>query len=254
MNLEAKYNTKDDVRQGGQGVAPAHELLCRRQHEVLWRGIVNGDQLGEISHAGGISPAWPISYQEMEPYYFQAERLYQVHGERGEDPTEPAASGPYAYPAVSHEPRIQQLSDDLERIGLRPFHTPLGVMLDERSPRKSRCIRCATCDGHPLPGAGEVRCASYLRRSRIGVSQRHSDHECQSDALGHECFRTREIGQVIVERNGETELYSGDIVVVSCGAINSAALLLRSTNEKHPACERLGRSWAALVRAMSIPC
>src|SRR5256885_3115488 len=72
---------------------------------------------GEIRHHGGISPAWPLSYEDLAPYYDEAERLYLVHGERGEDPTEPPASGPYPYPAVSHEPRIQKLHDDLVRTG-----------------------------------------------------------------------------------------------------------------------------------------
>src|SRR5207248_1521778 len=103
----------------------------------------------EIKHSGGISPAWPISYGDLEPYYTQAEHLYQVHGVRGVDPTEPPASAPYRYPAVSHEPRIQELSDDLERLGHHPFPLPVGIMLDEQNPHRSRCIRCATCDGHP---------------------------------------------------------------------------------------------------------
>jgi choline dehydrogenase-like flavoprotein len=64
----------------------------------------------EVQHYGGVSPAWPVSYQDLEPYYAEAEQLYLVHGERGEDPTEPPASGPYPYPAVSHEPRIQELT------------------------------------------------------------------------------------------------------------------------------------------------
>src|SRR5512142_27726 len=110
---------------------------------------LRAEDFGELRHHGGVSPAWPITYDELEPYYLQAERRYQVHGQRGEDPTEPASSGPYAYPAVSHEPRIQQLSDDFASAGLRPFHVPLGIMLNESDARKSRCIRCATCDGHP---------------------------------------------------------------------------------------------------------
>src|SRR3954451_3109332 len=60
---------------------------------------------GEIRHHGGISPAWPISYWDLERYYTEAEALYHVHGTRGEDPTEPPAGGPYPWPAVSHEPR-----------------------------------------------------------------------------------------------------------------------------------------------------
>ena len=104
---------------------------------------------GELKHHGGISPAWPIGYDVLEPYYTQAEQLYQVHGDRGEDPTEPPASGPYPFPPVSHEPRIQQLFDDMAKVGLHPFHSPNGIMLDEANPAFSACIRCATCDGFP---------------------------------------------------------------------------------------------------------
>src|SRR5436309_13160112 len=64
---------------------------------------------GEVRHAGGVSPAWPIAYADLELYYTAAERLYHVHGNRGEDPTEPWASAPYAYPGLSPEPRIQRL-------------------------------------------------------------------------------------------------------------------------------------------------
>src|SRR6266496_2906305 len=105
------------------------------------------EDFGELRHHDGVSPAWPISYDELEPYYTQAEQLYRVHGARGEDPTEPPASAPYPYPAVSHEPRIQQLSDDLEAAGHHPFHAPCGVMLDEGNRRYSACLKCATCDG-----------------------------------------------------------------------------------------------------------
>ena len=104
---------------------------------------------GEIRHYGGISPAWPIAYEDLEPYYTKAEQLYHVHGERGADPTEPPTSGDYPYPPVSHESRIQQLNNDFRRLGLNPFHVPLGVMLNEQNYRVSTCIRCNTCDGHP---------------------------------------------------------------------------------------------------------
>ena len=72
-----------------------------------------------------------------------------MHGARGEDPTEPPSSGPYPFPAVSHEPRIQKLSDDLEALGHHPFHAPCGVMLNEANMPYSNCMRCANCDGFP---------------------------------------------------------------------------------------------------------
>ena len=107
------------------------------------------EDFGELHHHDGISPAWPISYDEMEPYYTMAEQLYQVHGARGEDPTEPPASAPYPFPALSHEPRIQQLSDDLAAAGFHPFHAPCGVMLNEANLPYSTCVRCPSCDGFP---------------------------------------------------------------------------------------------------------
>src|SRR4051794_24420826 len=110
---------------------------------------LRAEDFGELAHHDGISPAWPISYDELEPYYTLAEQRYEVRGARGEDPTEPPASAPYPFPAVSHEPRIQQLSDDLERAGLHPFHAPCGVRLDESSPPYSLCVRCGNCDGFP---------------------------------------------------------------------------------------------------------
>jgi len=107
---------------------------------------------GELKHHDGISPAWPISYQDMEPYYTKAEGLYQVHGARGEDPTDPPGSAPYPYPAVSHEPRIQQLSDDLAKAGYHPSTRRAASW----SPR--RTCRTASACGAPTATASRARC------------------------------------------------------------------------------------------------
>jgi choline dehydrogenase-like flavoprotein len=79
------------------------------------------EDFGELRHHDGISPAWPITYEELEPYYTAAEQLYQVHGEHGVDPTEPPASAPYPAPPVSHEPRIAKLYENLKTAGYHPF-------------------------------------------------------------------------------------------------------------------------------------
>ena len=191
------------------------------------------EDFGEINHHGGISPAWPIRYEDMEPYYTQAEKLYHVHGNQGEDPTEPHRSGPYTHPAVSHEPRIQQLSDDFARLGLRPFHTPLGVMLNEKDSHASRCIRCETCDGFPcLVGA-----KSDAQVCAVDPALQYSNVTLKTDAYVDRLETSpsgREIRKVIIGNNGSREEISADVVVSSCGAINSAALLLRSRNDRHP--------------------
>ncbi len=152
VNVEAKYQTKEEWRdKDGKPLHPHTNYYVGGNTKFYGAALfrLRKEDFGEIRHFGGISPAWPISYDELEPYYLKAEKLYHVHGKRGEDPTDPQASGPYPHPAISHEPRIQQLSDDFERLGLKPFHTPLGLQRDEQNLHASKCIRCDTCDGYP---------------------------------------------------------------------------------------------------------
>ena len=191
------------------------------------------EDFGEIRHHGGISLAWPIGYEDLEPYYTRAEHLYHVHGEHGLDPTEPPASAQYKYPPVSHEPRIQQLFEDLRRIGHQPFPMPIGIMLNEQDREKSRCIRCETCDGYP--------CLVDAKADAHVVCVRPALEYPNVTLLTHAFVKrlktspsAQEVTRVLVERDGTPEEYSADIVVVSCGAINSAALLLRSANDAHP--------------------
>jgi len=236
VNLDGKYNTKEVWRDGdGNDLHPHTNYWVGGNTKFYGAALfrLRREDFGEIKHRGGVSPAWPISYEDMEPYYTRAEDLYQVHGERGVDPTDPPASAPYPHPAVSHEPRIQQLSDDLAGLGLKPFHLPLGIMLDEKDPRKSRCIRCESCDGHP--------CLVYAKSdAQVVCVDPALEHANATLLTGAYVIRLetspsgREVTRVIVERGGVTDTYSADIVVVSAGAINSAALLLRSADDRHP--------------------
>ena len=191
------------------------------------------EDFGEIQHQDGISPAWPIPYEELEPYYTQAEQLYRVHGARGEDPTEPPASAPYPFSAVSHEPRIQQLSDDLAAAGHRPFHAPCGVMLDESNMPYSACVRCDTCDGFPClvhakSDAEVLAVRPALEHDNVTLLTNATAVKLEANGVG------TEVTGVVIDRDGARESYSADIVAVSCGAANSAKLLLASANDKHP--------------------
>jgi len=191
----------------------------------------------EVLHSDGISPAWPLKYKDFEPYYAEAEKLFHVHGARGEDPNEPPASGPYPHPPVSHEPRIQELSDHLASDGLHPFHLPLGILLDEREGRvapTSICIRCDAFDGFPclLNGKADaqVMCVDPALANYPNLSLLTNAYvaKLETNASG------RTVNAVHVDRNGAREIYSADIVVVACGALSSALLLLRSASDAHP--------------------
>ncbi len=194
---------------------------------------LRAEDFGELRHHDGISPAWPIGYEVMEPYYTLAEQYYEVHGARGEDPTEPPASAPYPFPAVSHEPRIQQLAEDLAKLGHHPFHAPCGVMLNERDRPFSTCMRCASCDGFPC--IVHAKSDAEVLGVRPALQHRGVELWIESEAVR---LRTNEAGTEVtgveVRRGEETEVVSADLVVVSCGAANSARLLLMSATDKHP--------------------
>jgi len=187
----------------------------------------------ELKHVDGISPAWPLSYDDFEPWYAKAERLYQVHGNAGEDPTEGHHSAPYPWPAVSHEPRIQQISDGLAKGGYHPFHAPCGIMLDEPRRPMSTCIRCAWCDGYPClvhakADAEVITVRPLLGHPNVTLLTGAEVTKLETDDSG------RTVTGVVVSGNGSHEVYRGDIVAVCAGAANSAKLLLNSANDRHP--------------------
>ena len=191
----------------------------------------------ELRHEDGISPAWPVKYDVFEPYYAQAEKLFHVHGQADEDPTEPRRAGGFAYPPVAHEPRIEALSAQFSKAGLHPFHLPLGILLDEQDGKAtptSTCIRCDTFDGFPclLNGKADaqVLCVdpALAAHPNLTLLTHAYVSRLNTDASG------RSIAGVEVDMGGQTEVFTADIVVVACGALSSALLLLRSANTIHP--------------------
>lgn len=256
VNLEARYNTKEVwYDKGGKALHPHTNYNVGGNTKFYGSALfrMRKEDFGEIKHYDGVSPAWPITYDEMEPFYTQAEKMYHVHGVRGEDPTEPWASSDFPHPAVSHEPRIQHLAEDFAAMGVRPFHVPLGIQLKEND-RKSVCVRCATCDGFPCllnaKSDAQVCGIDYATEfTNVTLLTNAFVRGLETDASG------RAVSIVNVDRNGEKERYSANIVVVSAGAINSAALLLRSANDKHPnglanSSDQVGRNYMGHVNSV----
>ncbi|MGB8070391.1 MAG: GMC family oxidoreductase, partial [Pseudolabrys sp.] len=187
----------------------------------------------ELRHYDGISPAWPISYEEFEPYYARAEEMYHVHGLRGHDPTEPPSSGPYPCPPVSDEPRISQLRDRLIAVGYHPFNAPCAIMLNEANMAYSTCIRCKTCDGFPClvhakSDAEIVAVRPALEFPNVTLMRNAKAVKLETNAAG------TAVTEVIAEVEGERDVFRGDVVILSCGALNTAKLLLMSANDRHP--------------------
>lgn len=182
-----------------------------------------------IEHEGGTSPAWCISYDDLEPYYNRAERLFFVHGQSGDDPTEPERSQPYPFPPVPHEPYIEGLTTKLRGQGLHPFFLPMAIDLREGG----RCIRCKTCDGFPCKvhakGDADICCVRpALENDNVEIWTGTQAHRILTDSTG------KQATAVEVIKNGETIIVSADKIIVSCGATNSAILLLKSKSDTHP--------------------
>jgi choline dehydrogenase-like flavoprotein len=217
-----RFNPKQHYYVGGNTKVYGAVLFRMRERDF-----------GPVTHVDGVSPAWPLTYDDFEPWYARAEQLYSVHGERGADPIEPPASGPYPWPAISHEARVEQLAHDLKGAGLHPFPLPLGIMLDESDPVHSPCIRCSTCDGF----ACVVRAKADAQVVCVEPALRHPNVTLLTEARVTRLVTAdggRRVSRVVVERDGGREEFAADVVVVSAGAINSAALLLASSDDHHP--------------------
>jgi choline dehydrogenase-like flavoprotein len=255
----ARYKTKEEwICKDGTSFHPGQHYYVGGQTKfygaILFR--MRERDFGEVRHHGGISPSWPISYDDLESYYGEAEQLYYVHGERGEDPTEPAASSPYPWPAASHEPRIQRLHDDLVRAGHHPFHLPVGVKLDEQNPENSVCVRCTRLDGFPClvdAKADAQTCAvrPALEYPNVELLTRGYVDRLLTSPDG------RTVTGVEIERDGVREVFSADVVVASAGAVNSAALLLRSASDMHPnglanSSDQVGRNYMCHINTAMI--
>ncbi|MBD0673118.1 GMC oxidoreductase [Streptomyces sp. CBMA156] len=178
---------------------------------------------GQVAHAEGDTSGWPIEYADLEPHYARAEDLYRVHGTRGEDPTDPWRSTDYPHPAVEHEGAVADLADRLRGQGLKPFHLPTGIDLREGGD----CVRCATCDSFPcMLGAksdADVRALRpALASGDVRLLTRTLVGRLYTDATG------RRVTHAVATRDGKELTIRAERFVLACGAVNTAALLLRS--------------------------
>jgi len=227
-----RYQTKErwvDVR--GREFHP-YTHYCVGGNTKFWGSVLyrlRREDFEAVEHAGGLSPAWPIDYDALEPFYEEAERLFQVRGQHGVDPTEPPR-GPYPFESVPHDTSMEPIVERLRGMGLHPSPLPLGVL---RPGESDGCILCNTCNSfacrlHAKSEADVCCIRPAIRRDNVTLWTNACARRLLTDGRG------RHIIGVEVERDGATVQAGASLVVVSCGAINSAALLLRSATAPHP--------------------
>jgi choline dehydrogenase-like flavoprotein len=182
-------------------------------------------------HVDGVTPAWPLTYEDFAAHYAQAEDWYFAHGEAGQDPTEPPR-GPYPCPPMAHEARIEGIRRALQARGLRPFSLPLALRRDADDPAHSACVRCSLCDGFPCPlhakGDAEV-CAVAPALAHANVRLLTGTRVTRLIA-----GRDRLVDALEAEGPDGARRFRARVYVLAAGAVNSAALLLRSGSEDHP--------------------
>ncbi len=268
--LDNRYHTKETWQdKEGKDLHPQQAYYVGGQTKVYGAAMfrMRAEDFGTIQHAGGISPAWPISYADMEPYYTKAEELFHVHGDLGDappipggygssfDPTEPFHSKKYPYPAIPNEPRMRSVEESVRKLGIHTFPIPLGLKRDEANPLASKCIRCDTCDGYPClvhaKSDADINCirqimnmpnVTLMTNSRVtrlltnssgtAVTAVEVDHSGPAKAYG--ASKPEDSFAPPASKSGSTAQYKASFFAVCAGAINSAVILLASANDKHP--------------------
>jgi choline dehydrogenase-like flavoprotein len=257
---DGAYKTKEAwVDQDGDSFAPSTYYRVGGNTKVYGAALMRMREadFGAVQHHDGVSPAWPIGYDRLEPYYTEAEELYHVHGAAGTDPTAPPRSGPFPHPPVPHDDRIERLARDLEGLGHQPFPLPMGVRLNEDDDPDGpfllrelyKAMGHEAFDGYPdltaLKADAETVCLNpALKHDNVTLRTGAYAEHIETNASG------REATAVVVQTDDGTERVKGDIIVSSCGAINSAALLLRSASDAHPdglanGSDQVGRNYMA---------
>ncbi|NKB66180.1 MAG: hypothetical protein GKR89_03890 [Candidatus Latescibacteria bacterium] len=181
--------------------------------------------------------AWPLNYEDLEPFYAQAEMELGVHGEAGADGCEPWRSSAYPFPSAALTPPAERIYRAGVKAGLQPFKIPLAINFRDKD--RPVCIRCITCDGFPC----KIEAKNDLASTVLA--------RAQGDGLeimpGVVVQRLVEEGGRIVRvecldwRQRRVFSVTADVVVVSGGAVQSPALLLRSGLGQGAGSEFMGR-------------
>lgn len=180
-----------------------------------------------IEHLGGISPAWPITYDEFEPWYQKAENLFNVSGDASQDPTEPRHSGHYPNAPIEDEPSIRSLRNQLVKMGLSPSSLPLSIDV-EAWLKRGHTPWDAFPDTTGAKGDAEtIPLAKALSYNNVSLETNCQVNLLMTDANGA-------VSEIRFTQNGQTKTISPNMVILAAGAVNSAALLLRSANEDYP--------------------
>ena len=225
--LKGHFRPKETWREaGGEAFNPGNYYFVGGNSKlygaVLFR--YRREDFAELEHFGGVSPAWPFPYEVLEPWYSKAEQLFRVRGALGDDPTEPLHSQPYPFPPVPDEPPIARARAELKSLGLHPSSLPLGVDIESWLAGGS-----TGWDAFPNTGQGKMDAES----APLAEALEDGNVQLETGAIVERLEAagdSKSIAAIHYRQRGEAKVLRPKLVILSAGAVNSAAILLRSAS------------------------
>jgi len=175
---------------------------------------------------------WPISYDDLEPFYEKAEYEIGVSGDLSTDPFHGPRRRPLPMPPLPQGREYEILEPAARRLGLHPFNVPMlrnSVPYNGRGP----CMRCRWCVGF----ACEVDAKNGSQNTVIPVALNTGNCELRTECMAKEILtdeRGRARGVAYFDERGHLREQLSDIVIVSGCATESARLLLNSKSRLFP--------------------
>ncbi len=197
-----------------------------------------------VEHERGFSPAWPISYSDLEPYYERAEVIYRVHGSSDGDPSEPPRARPFPYPPIKHASIVSKLVRSIEQSGTHVSAIPLGL---DYGP-DGRCVLCSTCDAHYCQLDAKMDAVVAALRPALATK----NVQLMTETYCQQVFTTSDgsrVTGVLLRHLGREHVVHAEVVAICAGLTGSASLLRRSRTQKHP--EGLGNASGCLGRYLA---
>jgi choline dehydrogenase-like flavoprotein len=234
--VDKKYRTQEKWRdKNGRSFVPNTNYWVGGNTSFYGAALMRfkREDFGDVIHQGGLSPAWPITYEDMRPWYAVAERVWEVRGTRGIDPTDQTDDPPFPFPALNHDPGVARLRDHFESIGWTPSPLPLAVRRNDSDPNLGLCTRCKTCGGFPCQILAKVDARTAALKPlesapNVTILSARKVIKLETNDRGEKVIAAW------VEGPNGFETYTAGLFVVAAGAANSAALMLASHSDAHP--------------------
>jgi gluconate 2-dehydrogenase alpha chain len=220
-----------DNQVGGTSVHWSGQAWRYRADDLKIRSTTVAKYGEEALPAGTAIVDWPISYDDLEPYYEKAEYLVGISGQGGANPFESPRKKDYPLPPLRRSGFNDMAFDALKKAGYHPFPGPAGMISQDYNGR-SACSYCGYCTGH---GCWNDAKASTLV-SAIPAAEKTGKLEIRPNSRVMKIL-SNDKGQVTgvqyLDANGELQEQPAGVVILSTYVYENVRLLLLSSSDSY---------------------